>query len=460
MNRLKASFKKHFTGEGVTSSEVLTILLPVMVDQFFLVSFNFVNTAMISSSGQEAISAVNMVGSLNIFLVQIFGAIALGGTVLMARTYGEKAYQRLGKLCAAIIHSTFFVGLLITILFLLFHHALLERLFGSADDWVMNQARLYFIGILCSYPAHSVIEGINGSLRGIGKTKDSLKNSLVMNGLYLLSNFIFVIVFNKGISGLIISLLISRYLTLIVASLNLYQHQADFNLKRQDILKINVAIDREVIITGIPFAAEYMFFNGGKIIMQMMIVSLGTSYIAANAISVSWVQLAEIIPSALSTALVPIIGQAVGRKSINDIKKMTKSFVGTGIIAFAVVNAIMLPLFPVAMKLFNAPSELVPLIFNIYLITMSMHILFWSTSFILPATLRAVGDGAFTTKVSLSTMWLFRVGIGYIVGIKLGYGLIGLFTVMTLEWALRSVIFLWRFKSGRWQQKMFLEQII
>ncbi|MGX7031283.1 MATE family efflux transporter [Vagococcus zengguangii] len=454
MSKLRERIRGYYTGEGVTSGEILTILLPVMIDQFFLVSFNFINTAMISSSGQEAVSAVNMIGSLNIFLVQIFGAIGLGGTVLIARTFGERAFDKLGKLCAAVIHSTFFVGTLIMVLFLVLHQPLLALLFGSADDLVMHQARLYFIGILCSYPAHSIIEGINGSLRGIGKTKDSLKNSLVMNSLYLLSNFIFVIVLQKGISGLIISLLISRYLTLIIASVNLYRHHTDFNLKRDNILNISPQVDRIVLTTAVPFAAEYIFFNGGKIIMQMMIVSLGTTYIAANAISVSWIQLAEIIPSALSTALVPIIGQAVGRKSLSDIKKMTKTFVGTGIAAFIIVNLIMLPLFPVAMNLFNAPSDLVPLIFKIYLITLTMHILCWSTSFVLPATLRAVGDGAFTTKVSLTTMWLFRVGVGYIVGIKLGYGLIGLFTIMTLEWALRSLIFIWRFRSGKWQAKI------
>ncbi|QCA28851.1 MATE family efflux transporter [Vagococcus xieshaowenii] len=450
MNKIRG----YFTGEGVTSSEIFTILLPVMIDQFFLVSFNFINTAMISSSGQEAISAVNMIGSLNIFLVQIFSAIGLGGTVLIAQTFGKKEFKKLGKLSAGVIHSTFIVGSIIMLLFLIFHQFILGLLFGTADDLVMHNARIYFIGILCSYPAHSIIEGINGSLRGIGKTKESLKNSLIMNTLYLASNFVFVIVLHQGISGLIISLLLSRYLTLGVAGMNLYRQSHQFNLTKQDILSIQPKEDKVIIQTAIPFAAEYMFFNGGKIIMQIMIVSLGTSYIAANAISVSWIQMAEIIPSALSTALVPIIGQAVGRGSIHDIKKLTKTFVLTGMGSFVLIHLVMLPLFPFAMKLFNAPSELIPLIFRIYINTLIMHVLFWSPSFILPSSLRAIGDGVFTTKVSLLTMWLFRVGVGYVVGIKLGYGLIGLFVIMTLEWGIRSIVFMWRFKTGRWQKNI------
>ncbi|GEL12980.1 hypothetical protein LCO01nite_05290 [Lapidilactobacillus concavus] len=52
--------------------------------------------------------------------------------------------------------------------------------------------------------------------------------------------------------------------------------------------------------------------------------------------------------------------------------------------------------------------------------------------------------------VSLLTMWVIRVGIGYIVGIILGYGLPGIYLVWVCEWALRGTIFLIRFKGKRW----------
>ncbi|KRM08100.1 hypothetical protein FC15_GL000782 [Lapidilactobacillus concavus DSM 17758] len=47
-------------------------------------------------------------------------------------------------------------------------------------------------------------------------------------------------------------------------------------------------------------------------------------------------------------------------------------------------------------------------------------------------------------------MWVIRVGIGYIVGIILGYGLPGIYLVWVCEWALRGTIFLIRFKGKRW----------
>lgn len=45
---------------------------------------------------------------------------------------------------------------------------------------------------------------------------------------------------------------------------------------------------------GMPFAAEQMFFNGGKILTQIFIVSLGTYALATNAIASSFAGIMQI----------------------------------------------------------------------------------------------------------------------------------------------------------------------
>ena len=50
---------------------------------------SFLNTAMISSAGVAAVSAVSMVDSLNIFLIGIFIAVSMGGTVIVAQYKGS-----------------------------------------------------------------------------------------------------------------------------------------------------------------------------------------------------------------------------------------------------------------------------------------------------------------------------------------------------------------------------------
>lgn len=442
---------KHFySGQDVSHRFILSLVFPVVLDQFFLVSFNFINTAMISSAGTTAVSAVSMVGSLHFFLVNAFTAVGLGGTVLMAQYFGKKEMKQLSKVCSGTVYGAVLMALMISLLIACFHQGILHLLFGHAEPLVLANARLYLLGLLASYPMQAVIEGTNGSLRGIGRTKASLKLSLLMNFVYIVGNVVFISIFEMGMIGLITSLLISRFLGMLFAFYTLRANRSLFLLKKEDFLRIQIPLIARVLKVSVPFAAESIFFNGGKIIIQTMIVSFGTNVIAANAIASSWIQISEIVPSALATSLVPIVGQCIGRGNIVDARKLTKTFVITGMIAFLLVDLSLLPFFPLGMKLFNPPAAILPDIYRLYLIAIVMHFLTWSIGFILPSALRAAGDANFTTLTSLLSMWIFRIGMGYLVGIVWGYGLTGIYFVMTLEWGVRGLIFLLRFRGKKW----------
>lgn len=449
---MKKFLNRYLSGEDFDYRFVLSLLGPVIFDQFFLIAFNFINTAMISSSGEAAISAVNMVGSVNVFLIQIFVAVGLGGTVLISQYFGRKKYQMIGKVVNGTFYGAILVATILAIIFLLAHNVILKLLFGDAEPIVMKNAQLYMVGVLLSYPFEATVEGTNGSLRGIGRTKNSLQLSLTMNMLNLIFNFIFINYLKMGVLGLVISLNISRWLAAGSAIVMLYCHREFFHMKWSLMKRIDLRMVKRVVIVCIPFAAESFFFNGGKIIMQMMIVSLGTQVIATSAIAMSWSQLSEIIPSALQTSLVPIVGQCIGRQNIRDARKITRSFVIGGYIALILSHLLIIPVYDQGIALFNPSAAIKPKIFQIYLIFCAGHFLVWSLSFILPSALRAAGDAKFTTTVSLTTMWVVRVGIGYIVGIVLHYGLPGIYIVWVIEWAIRGSIFLIRFRGKKWYQ--------
>lgn len=441
---------RYFSAEDFDYHFVFALLGSVVADQFFLVSFNFLNTAMISASGESAISAVNMVGSVNIFLVQIFVAIGLGGTVLIAQYFGHADLKMLGKVVNGALYGAILLAAGLALVFGGLHNALLDALFGTAEPAVMANARLYLLGVLASYPFEAMVQATNGCLRGVGRTKNSLQLSLMMNGIYLVLNLVFITWLHRGIAGMILSLNLSRWIAAGLAGLMLMRQRDAFNLHWRQVRRPDFAMIRKVIAVSIPFAAESAFFNGGKIIIQMMIVSLGTSVIVTNAIAGSWTSLSEIIPSALENALVPLVGQSMGRHNVKDARKITKSFLGLGVAAFILVDVTLCLTFRWGIQLFSPAAAIVPNILQVYLIFAVMHTLVWSASFILPAALRAAGDGKFTTIVSLGCMWLFRVVGAYVFGVRLGYGLTGIAFIMVLEWALRGGIFLWRFKGKKW----------
>ena len=93
------------------------------------------------------------------------------------------------------------------------------------------------------------------------------------------------------------------------------------------------------------------------------------------------------------------------------------------------------------MKLFNPPDEIIPTIFTLIFMSAIAQPFLWSPSFIMPSALRAAGDSNFTSIASLLSMWLLRVVLGYILGITLGFGIIGVWVAMIVEWGVRGMIF-------------------
>lgn len=432
--------------------QIMALFLPILIDQSFIIGLNLVNTAMISSSGVAAVSAVNMVDALNIFLINVFVAVATGGTVVVAQYKGNGNDRMVSRAAAGTVTSVTLLSLAIGLLIIGFHNPILQVLFGSASPDVLDSARTYLLGSSISFVGLAVVQAVCAALRGIGRTRASLALSLIMNLLYVLLNIVFITLLNMGVIGMTVAVNIARFVGAICALYYLFRIDASLHLRIRDLVHFPLSMLRKIMFIGLPFAAEQMFFNGGKLLTQVFIVSLGTYAIATNAISGSLAMVFQIPAVALSLTVVTVVGQCIGRGHIEDARKFIKSFLWLGSILLAAIALILMPMFKLLVGLFDPPAEIVDDIFLILLINAVIQVPLWPISFILPSALRAAGDSKFTSITSMLTMWLFRVVLGYVLGITLGLGILGVWLAMNCEWGVRGAIFLWRFRGKKWYE--------
>ncbi|REK77595.1 MATE family efflux transporter [Paenibacillus paeoniae] len=441
---------KYFTGSSMDYKQIFAIIIPIFVDSAFIVLMAIMNTAMVSSSGVAAVSAVSMVDSINMFLVNLFVAIATGGTVIVAQYKGRGNGEMVAKSASQAISSVAIVSVVIAALIIVFHASTLNALFGNADADVLHHAKIFLIGSCISYPFIAIYQAVTGVLRGVAETKACLVLSLILNVSYFLLNVILIKMFDMGVIGLSISLILARVLGMVVSMIYLFKYNQTIRIKLRDTFLIHWSILKKILYIGIPFAMEQMFFNGGKLLTQTFIVHLGTLAITVNAISNSLTMLFQIGGTALSVAIVTVVGQCMGRRDIEDARKFIKSFIGLSTIFFVIITVILLLMFPMLVKLYAPPKEIVPSIFALILLIAIAQPIVWSFSFIMPSALRAAGDSKFTSIASLLSMWLFRIILGYILGITLGFGLMGVWVAMVAEWGVRGIIFAWRFRGDKW----------
>mgnify|MGYP002703575848 FL=1 len=77
----------------------------------------------------------------------------------------------------------------------------------------------------------------------------------------------------------------------------------------------------------------------------------------------------------------------------------------------------------------------------------------WPIAFNLPNVLRASNDVAFCMIRSILSMWICRIGMSYVLGVRMGFGVFGVWVAMTMDWVVRAIFFVLRYRSGKWQHQ-------
>ena len=84
-----------------------------------------------------------------------------------------------------------------------------------------------------------------------------------------------------------------------------------------------------------------------------------------------------------------------------------------------------------------------------------LAIFLWPLSFVFPNMLRACNDVRFPMVISIFSMFAFRIGFSYILGVGLGMGAIGVWIAMVIDWVFRLICFVGRYFHGDWKRTLY-----
>lgn len=448
---------RQLSSEQFSYSDIFSMLLPLILDQFFINIIGLLTTAMISSSSQESVSAVSLVSPLYMMIYSIFNAIAAGGTVVVAQYKGRGDREKIRASAGQVMFATSLAAIILCSILMIFANPLVYTLFHAADAIVKEKARDYLIGVSLSLIFHSFYMGSFAVFRGIGETKVCLHLTMIINLIHLFASLLFINILHMDIAGTVISLIIARIIGGIIAVYLVMHKKSSLSIHARDIFRIDFSILKSVFKIGIPFALEQVFFNGGGMLVQTYIVLLGTISVAANAIASSAFSILYACGMAVSTLSITIVGQCIGAGEKKLARRYGSKMIWLGTFVVLLSLVVFMPLMPLILKLYQAQANTLSLIYQLLWIAAIPMTFFWSLSNIMPCVLRSAGDANFSSISSLITMWAIRVGLGYLFAVPLGLGVQGVWICMGIEWAVRSVIFYLRFRSESWLTKKTID---
>ena len=436
-----------------TKEQLRKLIFPLIIEQVLAVTIGMVNSLMVASVGEAAISAVSLVEQINILLISILSALATGGAVVASQYLGRQdrnsacgAARQLTVACAVL-------SVVLTVATLLFRVPLLSLLYGSIDSTTMELTQRYFLISAYSYPFIALYNVGAALFRAMGNSKISMMTSVMMNVINAACNALFIYSMGMGVAGPALASLIARiagavFILLLLRSTANVVFVRDLRTYRPDFAMI-----RRILGIGIPSGLENGIFQIGKVLVSSFIASYGTVAVAANSVASNIAVLPSIPGTAVGLAMITVVGQCVGAGDLKQARHYTKSLMGKAFLWLALLNIPMYFLCPYFVSLYQVSAETARIAGDMIRLHSVFCFFFWPLAFTLPNALRAAGDAKFTMTTSIITMWTCRIALSWLLGTYLHMGVFGIWVAMIIDWIVRALIFGLRFRSPRWENK-------
>ena len=433
---------------------ICSLLIPVVLEQLLNSIMGTADTMMVSNVGSPAISAVSLVDSINVLVIQAFSALAAGGAIVCAQYIGQKNKEKANESARQVLFIITAISVAVSLICLVFQKPLLRLIFGSVEPAVMSASETYFFYTALSFPFIAAYDSAASIFRAQDNTKGPMIISMISNVMNIAGNAVMIWVFHMGVAGAALSTLISRIFCAVVVIIQLRKEREGQEIVVRDYFKIRPdwSMIRRILGLGIPSGVENSMFQLGKLAIQSTVSTLGTTAIAAQAMTNILENLNGIAAIGVGVGLMTIVGQCLGAgrkdEAVYYIKKLC-------VIAEAVIIASCLVVYALTKPitiLGGMEKESADMCFHMVMWITIVKPLVWIMAFIPGYGLRAAGDVKFSMIVSCCTMWACRFCLCVFLIRVMGFGPMGVWIGMFADWTLRGIIFTWRFHSRKWLQ--------
>ncbi|MDO5545299.1 MAG: MATE family efflux transporter [Eubacteriales bacterium] len=438
-----------------SNKRLIQLIIPLVIEQGLTILVGMCDGVMVSSVGEAAISGVSLVDMINAVILVLFAALATGGAVVTSQLLGARQAEKARRSAGQLVTLAGGMGLIMMALCLIFAKGLLRLFFGSIDQEVMDAGLIYLRITALSFPFIALYNAGAAIFRSVGNSKVSMQVSLLMNAINVAGNALCIFVLKMGVAGVAVPTLVSRAVAAVVILSLAAKKDQELYLEKRALYPIDHKMMGKILSIGIPSACENSFFQFGRLLVVSMIALFGTTQTSANAVANTLDTMGIVVGQAMGLAMVTVIGQSVGagdkEQATYYVKKMMLWSWGLLLIS----NGLILTFLDQLIGLYRSLTpETVALTRTLVRIHAGSAIVLWAISFVLPNALRAANDVKFTMWVGIGSMVTFRIVGSWILCVQLGWGAVGVWIAMVLDWVCRVIFFLSRTLTGKWLRKV------
>lgn len=457
---------KLFSKDSQFYKRVFRLALPIAAQSLITIGVNMLDTIMVGSLGESALSATSLANSF-ISIYQIFCmGLGMGASVLVSRYWGMKtsdesdpngAGHALKQTVCLMLRLTLALATLFALVTLIMPDTLMRMYTDDAE--IIRLGSLYFDYSIVTYFFLGTSLTTTIVLRSVGQVRLPLFCSIGAFFINFGANYIFI--FGKlgapkmGVAGAALGTLIARIFeaTVILGFLFIRDKRIGFRIK--DMFMKTKSLIGEYFRICIPVLISDGILAIGNNSVAMVIGRLGAAFVAANAITSVTQQLSTVLISGVSQAGAIVTGQTLGEGSREKTMKQGWMFLGLGL-ALGAVSALFIMLIkgPIIGTYTNVSDETVTIAHQL-MVAISLIIIFQATNSIMTkGVLRGGGDTKMLMLTDNIFLWVLSIPAGIIAGFYFHLPAFWIYVLLKSDQIAKTIWCVFRLKGGKWIKKI------
>jgi len=429
---------------------LIAIAWPIFIEQTLRLLIGTVDTFMVSHVSDGAVAALGVSNQILVFFLIAFNFIGIGTSVVITHHLGAADRAGADRIASSAIAVNTWLGAAFSAIVYLFAHPLLRAMQLPAS--LMDYALPFLTLMGGTLFMESMNISIAGVLRAHNHTRDAMLVTVGQNILNIAGNWITLFGLfgcpRLGVLGVALSGIVSRCLA-CVALWILLDYHTHLKFRARDFIAVKWVSVRRILHIGLPAAGEQMCYWSAFIVVTTFIARMGADALAAQSYVLNIQRFAMLFSFSIGLGTEILIGHKVGAGHFEDAYRTLLRSLRTGLILVTVAILCVAAAAPALLGAFTRSATILAtgtILLRLAIILEPGRVF----NVIVISSLRATGDVWFPIKMAALSMWCVWVPLAWFLGLKLGFGLIGVWiAMMTDEW-LRGVLMLWRWRSRRW----------
>jgi multidrug resistance protein, MATE family len=422
----------HPTRQGLARElrPMLALAGPVVLAELGWIAMGIVDTLMVGRLGPEAIGAAG-IGTNTFIAVAVFGmGLLLGLDTLVSQAFGAR---RIDECHRWLVH-----GIALAIVLTVPITLVVRLLVWSLDYWrldarVLPLTRDYLGVVAWSVAPLLLFAGFRRYLQATNVVRPVMFALVSANLINALVNWI--LIFGKlgapamGVRGAAWATVAARaYMTLFLLGTIAYR---EWHTASWFPIHLEMPRFRRLLALGFPAASQISLEVGVFATATALAGRLAPASLAAHQISLNLAAATFMVPYGVSSAGAVRVGQAVGRRDPAGVSNAGWTALALGVGFMVTAAAAFMGIPRLLLGAFTADQSVVDIGVRVLRVAAVFQI-FDGVQGVATGILRGLGDTRSPMIWNLAGHWLFGLPVGYTLCFALGFGVVGLWTGLSI----------------------------